>query len=231
MKADRVHLPELVSQIVFAKELPSTLSHDAYAPPTPVVKIGGRLLLCTISEVSNARDKDGTEEMAYLILAPATEQTSLPPATKSALYIPVTPGKKGQTEFLQAILPQSIQFIRKYLADGRSICVACESGKELSVGVVLAAIQLFFTDEGKLIPFGPESDDIHQNTSTNGKLYVSLSFDAYTQSPQAIDKHSIRTRLEWIIASRPQANPSRTTLKRVNEFLLTPPSLRNPKSS
>jgi hypothetical protein len=39
------------------------------------------------------------------------------------------------------------------------------------------------------------------------------------------DKKSIRTRLEWIIASRPQANPSRATLKRVNEFLLSPPSL------
>ncbi len=40
------------------------------------------------------------------------------------------------------------------------------------------------------------------------------------------DKPSIRTRLEWVIASRPQANPARATLKRVNEFLLTPPALR-----
>src|SRR5882762_3990017 len=39
------------------------------------------------------------------------------------------------------------------------------------------------------------------------------------------DKKSIRTRLEWIIASRPQANPSRATLRRVNKFLLSPPSL------
>ena len=39
----------------------------------------------------------------------------------------------------------------------------------------------------------------------------------------ALDKASIRTRLEWIIASRPEANPSRATLKRVNEFLLTAP--------
>lgn len=35
------------------------------------------------------------------------------------------------------------------------------------------------------------------------------------------DKGSIQTRLQWIISSRPQANPSRATLKRVNEFLLT----------
>jgi tRNA A64-2'-O-ribosylphosphate transferase len=41
-----------------------------------------------------------------------------------------------------------------------------------------------------------------------------------------VNKDSIRTRLEWIIASRPAANPSRTTLKRVNEFLLSAPDLR-----
>ena len=32
----------------------------------------------------------------------------------------------------------------------------------------------------------------------------------------------LKTRLQWIIASCPQANPSRTILKRVNDFLLSP---------
>ncbi|KAG2137311.1 initiator tRNA phosphoribosyl transferase-domain-containing protein [Suillus cothurnatus] len=38
-----------------------------------------------------------------------------------------------------------------------------------------------------------------------------------------LSKDDIKTRLHWIITSCPQANPSRTTLKRVNEFLLSPP--------
>jgi len=37
-----------------------------------------------------------------------------------------------------------------------------------------------------------------------------------------VAKDVLKTRLEWIIASCPQANPSRTTLKRVNDFLLSP---------
>jgi tRNA A64-2'-O-ribosylphosphate transferase len=41
-----------------------------------------------------------------------------------------------------------------------------------------------------------------------------------------VTKQTIRTRLEWIIASCPRANPSRTTLKRVNELLLTEEHLR-----
>ena len=37
-----------------------------------------------------------------------------------------------------------------------------------------------------------------------------------------VAKDVLKTRLQWVIASHPQANPSRTTLKRVNDFLLSP---------
>jgi hypothetical protein len=52
--------------------------------------------------------------------------------------------------------------------------------------------------------------------------------DVYDTDATVANKDSIRTRLEWIIASRPAANPSRTTCKRVNEFLLSAPELRAP---
>ena len=41
-----------------------------------------------------------------------------------------------------------------------------------------------------------------------------------------VSKKTIAKRLQWIISSRPDANPSRVTLKRVNEYLLTSPDLR-----
>jgi len=117
------------------------------------------------------------------------------------VYIPVVAGKKGQSHFLQTTLPTATTLIRERLTEGKRICIVCESGKDLSVGVALAALQLFFQDNGRLV-------SMHSDSTLS----------------QA-DKKSIRTRLEWIIASRPQANPSRATLRRVNEFLLSPPSL------
>ncbi|KDQ56388.1 hypothetical protein JAAARDRAFT_208086 [Jaapia argillacea MUCL 33604] len=77
------------------------------------------------------------------------------------------------------------------------ICIACETGTDLSIGIALTALQTFFSDSGVLIP-------------------------PHSAMERKATKQTIRTRLEWIIASRPQANPSRSTLKRVNEFLLTP---------
>lgn len=47
-----------------------------------------------------------------------------------------------------------------------------------------------------------------------------------------VAKGVLKTRLQWIISSCPQANPSRTTLKRVNDFLLSrPPTLCIPGCS
>jgi len=129
------------------------------------------------------------------------------------LHIPVVSGKRGASHFLQVVLPESIGFLQKELAAGKSICVACESGKDLSVGVVLTALQLFFEGDGclNLKTIG--------GTERGKSLSVVRFTDVYCRT--AVDKASIRSRLEWIIASRPEANPSRTTLKRVNEFLFT----------
>jgi tRNA A64-2'-O-ribosylphosphate transferase len=71
--------------------------------------------------------------------------------------------------------------------------------------VALVLLQSFFDDDGGLLR-GDDGD-------TSG-------------GAAAARKSSVRTRLEWIIASRAQVNPSRTILKRVNDFLLSPHSHR-----
>lgn len=49
-----------------------------------------------------------------------------------------------------------------------------------------------------------------------------FDWDRYRHSRDRLAKDVLKTRLQWIIASCPQVNPSRTTLKRVNDFLLSP---------
>jgi len=75
--------------------------------------------------------------------------------------------------------------------------------------VALVLLQLFFDDEGGLRRTGGGGGD-----------------DTPSGATAPARKSSVRTRLEWIIASRPQVNPSRTILKRVNDFLLSPHSHR-----
>ena len=181
---------------------------------TPVNRVGGRLLIGSVPDIINVNKEDN---MDFIILASSMQDE---PVFKSRkIYIPVVAGKRGQSHFLQTILPTATDFIRDSLAEGKHICIVCESGKDSSVGVALAALQLFFQDDGHLAPMDPDSALIQ------GAFYFDLPAISCLICIVA-DKKSIRTRLEWIIASRPQANPSRATLKRVNEFLLSPPSFR-----
>ncbi|KIM39735.1 hypothetical protein M413DRAFT_19543 [Hebeloma cylindrosporum] len=217
LSADRALLSSLVSRIVSTPHAsPGVVSNPERSrlPPTAINKVAGRLMLCTTSDLPVA---SVTETNTLLCIFLASSQENL--AGDPNLYLPVISGKKGASHFLQVVLPRSMEFIQRHLAAGKNICVACESGKDLSVGVVLTALQLFFGDDGSL---NLTAADGGKRIIEGGKSLSVIHFnDVYRGI--GMDKASIRTRLEWIIASRPEANPSRTTLKRVNEFLLTAP--------
>ncbi|EGO00764.1 hypothetical protein SERLA73DRAFT_28779, partial [Serpula lacrymans var. lacrymans S7.3] len=57
----------------------------------------------------------------------------------------VTPfGKKGQIHYLQVVLPRSMIFIESHIKSGRPVCISCDTGKDVSVGVALAALSKLF---------------------------------------------------------------------------------------
>ena len=203
------------------------------APPTPVLKVGGRMLLCTLADlpresellagVPSTWEPDNGEETAFIVVHASsnashsedTDDKTRPEEPRSqdgeetrpgaglaalgesgwVLRMHLPSGRRAQHVFVHEVLPRAVSFASSHLSLGRKICVA---GGDESVGVALVLLQLFFDDEGGLL----RSD--------------------HTPSGAAAGKSSVRTRLEWVIASRPRVNPSRTVLKRVNDFLFSP---------
>ena len=100
-------------------------------------------------------------------------------------------GRRAQHVFVHEVLPRAVSFASSHFSLGRKICVA---GGDEGIGVALVFPQLFFSDKGSLV----RSDTMPGGTAAR--------------------KSSVRTRLEWIIGSRPQVSLSRTILKRVNDF-------------
>ncbi|KAJ5833491.1 hypothetical protein N7474_001802 [Penicillium riverlandense] len=78
----------------------------------------------------------------------------------------------------------------------RSLLVTCDTGKDLAAGALLAILCLFYDDDG--------------------------NFDASPKT-RSIGKQFIRQRLAWIVSSKHDVNPSRSTLQSVNAFLMQPP--------
>ncbi|TBU31058.1 initiator tRNA phosphoribosyl transferase [Dichomitus squalens] len=210
----REELPEAVQEIVERSKI--RRQRDAWKTlPTPVKVTNGRLYVGNAStmpmDVPNTLPEvDGPVSFIVVSATAHVPRTDTPEAERvngiktlpdqHVLWLKLAEGKKDQLAFLQQVLPASTCFIEKRLQRGDTVCVCCDSGKDASVGVALAALQLFFDDQGQLLEHGAAAS--------------------------AASKESIRTRLQWIISSRPEANPSRVTLKRVNEFLLSSPSFR-----
>ena len=208
------------------------------APPTPVLKVGGRVLLCTLADLPRELPagvasgtcepvNDGETETAFIVVHASTTprvdidntrpkephtpcsdngETQPGPApgesgggTSRVLRMHVPSGRRAQQQqqlyiFVHEVLPRAVSFASLHLGLGRKIHVVAGEGDE-GIGVALVLLQLFFDDEGRL-----RGDDVPGAAAT---------------------KRSVRTRLEWIIASQPRVNPSRAILKRVNDFLLS----------
>lgn len=162
-------------------------------------------------------------QASYLLLLPPSDPQ--PAAERSnVLIIRAHEGKKGQKQFLSEVLPLSMQFIEKSMENGRHVYVACQSGKDASVGVALAALQRFYGDDAELLP-------TQQWGGVEGQAVTRVYNLNPPDTKTLVTKSSIKTRLQWIIASCPIANPSRATLKRVNEYLLSPPAFYTKSST
>ncbi|KAI1466469.1 initiator tRNA phosphoribosyl transferase [Daldinia caldariorum] len=130
---------------------------------------------------------------------------------KSPSFMEVGVGKhKRASRNLRLALPNINDFVRRFLqrepdsnsslegsatssSEKRRILIACETGKDLSVGIALALLCQNFDSEGNLKP------------------------DA---QPSGHTKSDIRVKLSRIMTAFPEANPSRATLQSVNSYLM-----------
>ena len=137
------------------------------------------------------------------------------------LHFLCSDGKLG-SRALRSQLPLLLPFVRSLTVGEKppKILMACSTGKDLSVGVALAVLCLFFDDDCMLIPFTSE----YHLTISPGCLVHSLTkawADVFrAETSKAIDKSIIRRRLAYITMAKPDANPSRSTLQSVNSFLM-----------
>lgn len=120
---------------------------------TPIEYISGRISICNIASLRQSNMLQASPDIAFLCLTPKDPNT-LAGSTRDAteapkmLSIQTPEGKKGQRHFLTAVLPRSMLFIEHHLQHGRAVCIACNTGTDISVGVAVAALALFFRPDG-----------------------------------------------------------------------------------
>jgi tRNA A64-2'-O-ribosylphosphate transferase len=188
-------LPETIEALVKQAVITGSVGGGALRLIEPT----SMLLVTQVSAI--ATGDRSIEDLTIVLRSTITEETTwMTSATR--LDVGLGPHKVGSRN-LRAALPFVVDFIEKKAGQwghqptsGKRLIVACESGKDLAIGVALTLLCLFFDSKGRFIG---------------------------TTSKPAIDKAFIRSRLGWVSTSMPDANPNRATLQSVNSFLMDRP--------
>lgn len=190
-------LPDLITELV-ASSSTAKCGVWAIAPVAPTSSLYVMPLATLASRP--AGDRSIAITLSSAITDPTTWQTA-----PDKLDAGIGSGKIGSRN-LRAALRQIVDFVKTSLSrlsleTGATpgIMIACQEGKDLSVGVALAILCLLYDEKGALM----EPDNLP-------------NLD--------IDKTYIRRRLGWIMTAMPDSNPSRATLQSVNSFLMERPS-------
>jgi tRNA A64-2'-O-ribosylphosphate transferase len=183
-------LPELIETLVSQGTESRTMGSDLrLVKPTTTL---------FVSRIAGLGATSVGPTLVILLLPTATEKSTWVTST-NRVDIGIGPHKIGSRN-LRAALPIIVDAVKSYLGrmgpSGGRIVVACESGKDASIGVALSLLCLFFDDQGQLM--------IKQNTTRIVKAFI-------------------RGRLGWISTALPDANPNRATLQSVNSYLMDRP--------
>lgn len=182
LSAPEADLPELVTNLVAkSKQAPKGVQPKQVAP---------RISVCPLPLDDNA------EETAVCRVALTQDVTQRETWLRSPKYMEVGLGKhKAASRNLRQALPDICAFVSRYFDahPKANLLMACETGKDLSIGAALAVYCWCFDQDGR--------------------------YHA-ADSKTLFNKDMIRVKLGIIMTAYPEANANRATLQSVNSFLM-----------
>lgn len=187
LNTDEADLPSVIEQLVKQHNAEQATSGDSYR-----VQLTTNISVCPLSSIPSSN----TKSECYISFT----QSSTPKETwvQSPRHMRVGLGKaKAASRNLRLALPDICDFVSKFMADeaeNKQIIVACETGKDFSVGTALAISCYLFDEDGK--------------------------FRGVPDREVSFTKTVIKSRLGGFMTTFPAANPSRATLQSVNSFLM-----------
>ncbi|THY17149.1 tRNA '-O-ribosylphosphate transferase [Aureobasidium pullulans] len=155
---------------------------------------GKRVAIGTI----DAAETDAGANDLVITVAPKENEALRSKMKTRYQHLALVDGKVGSRQ-LRHSLPNLIDSVKAQLSatSASRIVVADANGKDQGVGIALAILCLFITDDGNI-----------------------RSSEEVKDPPNGLNKQTIKQKLSWISVAKPDANPSRTTLQSVNAYLL-----------
>lgn len=189
LACDEDGLPALIERLV-------NETRSACGSIRPPIRIEPGEFVFIGTEVSDTTDRhwDLVVDLRQRSVSSQARESSSAPVGPKVIHHPLEPGKLG-SRTLRKVLSPILEGVDQVLSCNpeAKILVVCSTGKDHSVGVALAILSIYASDEG------------HMQSQ---------------RRQEGISKELIKRRLGWIMVSITDANPSRATLQSVNAVLL-----------
>lgn len=189
------------------------------------------IIHCTAEEVKLEKQS----EEAHL--------SSKTPTSKIA-NLGIEEGKRGISKFALSV-PTIIPIIQKrleYLESTSSfqeepdkILICSSDGKDVPGSLAILCLALFFDDSQTPLISSTNHGSFSSTLNASQESQLASTVDSTPFTPpsksqsQLLEEHrkgltksSLQKRLEWLVTSNPNSVPSRSHLKRINEWLLSP---------
>ena len=194
LATSEARLPELIASLVAGPGRGAEAAELSCKQVTPCIAVGQLPVLAEALDTNSC----------LVTLEPKGTASDTWVKSRGHMEVGLAKSKTG-SRVLRDSLPRICQFVADFLGSEtpgelvgehrpeKKIYVACQTGRDISVGVALALDCWLFEDDGSL---------------------------RAGQDEPKFDKTAIRVRLGRIMQAMPEANPNRTTLQSVNSFLM-----------
>jgi tRNA A64-2'-O-ribosylphosphate transferase len=203
-------LPSVIEEVKASSAKDTAKLNSSHLASTTEIPANSGLILGVTLALKEL--EPSKERMVLQLTRLSAEEMPDPASSDDHLFFRIPKSKKGETYYFGTVLPAGAEAASKARSEGKEVLVVDDDGKDVSVGVMVALSWIFIDDQGSR-----RSGPVPTGEQTRFSRYHCLMIWMYIAT-----KSDTRTRLQWILDKRPGANPSRSTLQRVNEFLMSP---------
>ncbi|KAG8955042.1 hypothetical protein FRC03_011303 [Tulasnella sp. 419] len=135
------------------KDLEETIPRIISEPVKPSdvsTCIAGITKVSSMIEVGTIPNDNSVDTSKPTILIRHNQSLTEVPENDNLLQLNIPEGKAGQLGFM-SLLSTGIEFAALHLRDTKKLVVLCQDGKDRSIGVAMAILQLFFREDGSFI--------------------------------------------------------------------------------
>lgn len=119
-------------------------SYPKTLPASQIEPSRTKAIPCIILRINRA------ENTKRLQILKEEEEENVTGHSQVNLQLLIPEDKKSAERAFGACLPLCLSFIKTKLQEDRDVYIACETGRDLSIGVAIAALQAFFDETGSL---------------------------------------------------------------------------------